>query len=299
MSGEEEKSTGGPILKSKTPSRWLVRLVVAIILLIGVYVFLRTAMHIWGCTHPPADAPRIAFSLDNTLLGQIGVTDATYQQAMVRAGGRLVTLRPDAAAPDTDPDAIEELLDNKEIDGVFLTGGGDVDPALYGGDADETMLVHRTRDDFEIALIKAAEARGLPIIGICRGCQILNVAFGGTLRNLRKEEDLKSSHLSLGGHSVELAPDSRLAEVLGVTRLKSVISLHGQAVDRPGEGIKIVGTGDDGVAEAIEADTDDEEVWITAIQWHPELALADEVQNRLFKAFVEQARKARQKRERF
>jgi len=159
-----------------------------------------------------------------------------------------------------------------------------------------TAVAGSLRDDFEIELIRAAARRDLPILGICRGCQILNVAFGGTLRNLRNEEVLNKTHLTLSGHSVELVPESRLADILGVTHLEDVISLHGQAVDRPGEGVTIVGTGDGGVAEAVEVAPAGADAWIIGIQWHPELALIDDVQNRLFAEFIDQAREMRIRR---
>jgi len=245
----------------------------------------------------PTDAPRIAFSLDNSLLGRVGITDATYQRVMSKAGGHLITLRPDAAGdPDVNLEAVKALLDERKIDGVLLTGGGDVDPKLYGGDPDSTMLVHRLRDDFEIALIRAAKERGLPILGICRGCQIINVALGGTVRNLRKEEDVKGYHLVLTGHAVDLASDSQLAEILGVTSLTKVVSLHGNAVGEPAPGIRIAATGPGGVVEAIEADPASGRGWIVGVQWHPELTLDEEVQHKVFKALIDQARKAHKRR---
>lgn len=241
----------------------------------------------------PADAPSIAFSLDNTLIGRIGVTDVSYQRAMFKAGGRLIIIRPDAAGDHgVSPDAIKGLLDDKQFDGVLLAGGGDVDPELYGGDPNKTMLIHRLRDDFEIALIREAKKRGLPILGICRGCQILNVALGGTLRNLRSEDNVKGRHLSLKRHAIELTPKSNLAEILGVTRLSKVISLHGQAVGDPGKGVRIAATGPGDVIEAIEAQNG----WALGIQWHPELTLNDKVQHRVFEAFVDRAQKARKSR---
>jgi len=283
--------------EAKRPARrWLVRVGVVCVVLVVFYVLVRFAFQFWNLSLP-ADAPRIAFSLDDTWIGQIGVTDTTYQQAMTRAGGRLITVRPDAAgSPKVEPELIETLLDEKKIDGLLLTGGGDVDPDIYGGDTDKTMLLHRLRDDFEIALIRAARARNLPILGVCRGCQILNVAFGGTLRNLRLEEELKESHFTFKGHPVELVPDSTLAKLLGVTRLDNAYSLHGQAADKPGTGVTVVATGPGDVVEAIEVDAENEESWIMAVQWHPEMAVTDAAQNKVFNAFVERARKARQQR---
>ncbi len=155
------------------------------------------------------------------------------------------------------------------------------------------MLIHRLRDDFEIALIHAAKRRGLPILGICRGCQILNVALGGKLRNLRKEDNVKGRHLSLKRHSVEITPKSNLAEILGVTNLSKVISLHGQAVGTLGRGVRIAATGPGEVIEAIEADSASGKGWILGIQWHPELTFNDKVQHSIFQAFVDRAHNIR------
>ena len=288
-SGNSKKVTKPP----RRRRRWLRRIGIVLALLIVTYLLFRLFYPPWINMRLPADAPRIAFSLDNTIIGRIGVTDATYQRAMFKAGGRLITLRPDAAGdPVVSPDAVKALLEEKQIDGILLAGGGDVDPKLYDGDPNRTMLVHRLRDDFEIALIHAAKKQGLPILGICRGCQILNVALGGTLRNLRREDNVKGRHLSLKRHAVELTPKSDLAELLGVTNLSKVISLHGQAVGTLGRGVRIAATGPGEVVEAIEADSASGKWWILGIQWHPELTLNDKVQHRIFQAFVNRARKA-------
>ena len=290
--------------------RWLCRIAIALVVLIGVYVLFRILYPVWINARLPADAPRIAFSVDNSLLGRIGVTDATYQRVMAAAGGRLITLRPNAAGDPVDPKAVEALIERKQIDGVLLTGGGDVDPNLYGGDPNTTMLVHRLRDDFEIALIRAARQRGLPILGICRGCQIINVALGGTIRNLRKEPELKQQHLILKGHPVDLIPDSKLAEILGVTHLPKVVSLHGNAVRELAPGVRIAATGPGNIIEAIEADSGDQAGWIVGIQWHPELMVTrpswpcffnsragrprhSEVQNKVYTILVDRARNVR------
>ena len=297
MTDGDTKNSGESAPRRKALFRKRVLLLVVAAALVGAFSLLRIAVRVWMQGRLPADAPRIAFSLDNTLLAQTGITDTMYEQAMIRAGGYLVNLRPDmAGSPQVDPRAVEGLLDEMEIDGVFLTGGGDVDPAIYGGETDNTMLVHRLRDDFEIELIRAAANRDLPILGICRGCQILNVAFGGTLRNLRTDDKLMETHLTLSGHSVDLVAESKLAGIFGGIHLDDVISLHGQAVDEAGDGVTIVGRGSDGVAEAIEVRPNGLEAWIIGIQWHPELALTDDVQNEYFAAFIEQAREARNRR---
>ncbi len=216
---------------------------------------------------------------------------------MTAAGGRLIKLRPDAAGKSkVNPQAVEILLEKEQIDGILLTGGGDVDPKLYGGDPNTTMLVHRLRDDFEIALIRAARERGLPMLGICRGCQILNIALGGTLRNLRKEQDVKDHHLVLSGHPVDLEPGSMLAETLGVRHLTKVVSLHGNAVGEPAPGVRIAATGCGSVIEAIEADSAGKTGWIVGIQWHPELTLDEQIQHKVYKVLVDRARQARKRR---
>jgi putative glutamine amidotransferase len=302
MNDEPAKHPGITSAPTGRRRRWPRRVAMALALsiagLVAVHLLLRFVYPHWTYMRLGADAPRIAFSLDNTLLGQVGITDATYRRAMSKAGGRLITLRPDAAGEDdADPQAVERLLDELQIDGVLLTGGGDVDPNVYGGDADRTMLVHRLRDDFEIALIRAARRRGLPILGICRGCQIINVALGGTVRNLRMEQDVKDRHLTLKGHPVDLAADSTLAGILGVTHLPKVISLHGQAVGVPGPEVRIAATGPGDVVEAIEADAASARGWIVGLQWHPELTLDDKVQHRVFETLVHRARTARHRRQ--
>lgn len=287
--------------QARKPRRWLRRVGIALAMLLVIVVTAYLVTHFlyphWLQQRVPNDAPRIAFSLDNSLLGQIGITDVTYQRALAKAGGRLITFRPDAAGdPNVSTEAVRALLERERIDGVLLTGGGDVDPNLYGGSPENTMLVHRLRDDFEIALIQAARAANLPVLGICRGCQIINVAFGGTLRNLREEEDMKGCHLVLTGHPVELVPGSALAEMLGVTDLAKVASLHGQAVGELAPEAKIAATGPGEVVEAIEVDTPAGRGWILGIQWHPELTLDDEIQHQVFRTLVDRARTARQRR---
>ena len=294
-----DKKTGNPakaIPPAKRIRRWLSRIGITLAVLIGIYVLFRLIYPVWINTRLPADAPRIAFSLDNSLLGQIGITDTTYQRVMTAAGGRLITLRPDAAGIPVSTEKIKSLLEKEKIDGVLLTGGGDVDPNLYGGDPNTTMLIHRLRDDFEIALIRAARQRGLPILGICRGCQILNVALGGTVRNLRKERHIKSIHMALKSHPVDLIDDSKLAETLGVTHLAKVVSLHGNSVGKLAPEVRIAATGPGSVVEAIEADSTGQRGWIVGIQWHPELTLDDQVQQKVFESLVDRARTVRERR---
>jgi putative glutamine amidotransferase len=292
----EDKSSNPPKAppRSKRRRRWLGALAIASVILVGAFLLMRFAYPVWLQMRLPKDAPRIAFSLDSTLLGQVGITDATYQRVMAGAGGRLVKLRPDAS--EAKVETAKALLEEERIDGVLLTGGGDVDPNLYGGEPGRTNRIHRLRDAFEIALIRAARNQSLPVLGICRGCQILNVALGGTVRNLRKEQDIKGRHMVLSGHPVNLAQDSKLAQTLGVSHLARVISLHGQAVGELGSGVRIAATGPGDVIEAIEADSGESKGWLVGVQWHPELTLDDHVQQMVFEELVSRARKARQRR---
>lgn len=300
MSNEQANDAPQSVPPAKR-RRWLRRLIISLVILIGVilalYLLVRFVYPVWLQSRLPEDAPRIAFSLDNTLLGQIGITDASYQRVIAAAGGRLIKLRPDMACdPNVDPNAVQALLEEKRIDAVLLAGGGDVDPQLYGGDPNLTMLVHRLRDDFEIALILAAKERGLPMLGICRGCQTINVALGGTIRNLRKEEHIAAKHMVLTGHAVDLDPNSVLAKTLGVNHLPKAVSLHGNSVAELAPGVRIAATGPGNVIEAIEADIAGERGWILGIQWHPELTLNDKVQHKIYKVFVDRARKAQNRR---
>jgi putative glutamine amidotransferase len=295
-SDKKTENPGKAISPARRVRRWLGRISITLAVLVGIYILFHLLYPVWINTRLPADAPRIAFSLDNSLLGRIGITDATYQRVMTAAGGRLITLRPDAAGVPVSHEGIGALLEKEKIDGVLLTGGGDVDPNLYGGDPNTTMLVHRLRDDFEIALIREARRRGLPMLGICRGCQILNVALGGTIRNLRKEQEVKSLHMGLKSHTVDLNPGSKLAETLGVTHLAKVISLHGNSVGRPAPEVTIAATGPGSVVEAIEADSAGQRGWIVGIQWHPELTLDKQVQQKVFESLVDRARTARERR---
>jgi len=133
------------------------------------------------------------------------------------------------------------------------------------------QLVDRDRDQFELALIEGALERDMPILGICRGIQILNVARGGTLRNLRDNAQLASLHGmevdSMAAHEVDILADSRLAELLGSGR-RRVNSFHGQAVGRVAPGLTVTARASDGVIEALQMPG---RTFVIAMQWHPEI----------------------------
>jgi len=209
----------------------------------------------------PEDAPVIGVSYDQAWHAHWGLSTKNYELCLLRAGARIVVLQPGEDDPRT-------VLDG--IDGLVLTGGGDVDPDLYAGQPGTGQLVDRERDDFEIALIHEAIQRDLPILGICRGVQILNVAHGGTIRNLR-DDALVARHgiglSSFDAHPVTVEANSRLAELCGAGK-RSVNSFHGQAVGEVGKGLSVVAVADDGVIEALERP---DKTFVVTTQWHPEV----------------------------
>jgi putative glutamine amidotransferase len=176
------------------------------------------------------------------------------------------------------------------LDGLVIPGGGDVDPARYGeAQAPETGGVDPDRDAWELACALAALDRRLPMLAVCRGCQVLNVALGGTL-----VQDVPSATGERHGwaarfdelvHEVRLAPASRLAGAIGATVI-GTNSLHHQAVGRLGEGVSAVGWAPDGAIEAIEVADHPE---VVAVQWHPELLEHDAVHQGLFRDLVRRA----------
>ncbi len=213
-----------------------------------------------------------------------------YVHAVQRAGGLAVLLPPDARAV-ADPDL---LLDR--VDALVLAGGTDVDPGSYGAAPHpETGPTRPERDAFELALARRAVERDLPLLAICRGMQVVNVAFGGTLEQ-HLPDRLGTAHGDpVGGlsatHDVDVAPGSRLAEACGgAARLERVTSHHHQGIAAVGEGLSAVGWSPDGLVEAVEAD---DGRWLVAVQWHPEATAGhDEAQQALFDGFVAEARLA-------
>lgn len=232
----------------------------------------------------PGDRPVVALSLDKSWFNRLGLNRTTYRRAILRAGGfpRLLDF-DDAGLEEVEPARVRRLLSG--VHGLILSGGGDVDPNLYGGDSRVGQSVKPMRDRFELALLAEAQRRGMPILAICRGTQLVNVARGGTLVNVRSDPELERRHRSLRSHAVALEPDSRLAELLGTRDVGRVVSWHGQAVAEPGDGVRVVGRASDGVVEAIEVVAADAP-WIMGVQWHPEVSRRDEVQARLFEAFL-------------
>ena len=208
---------------------------------------------------------------------------------MRRAGGEPVLVPPGVDDP-------AGLL--ARLDGLVLAGGGDIDPARYGGLAHETVYaLDPTRDEGELALAQLVLERELPTLAICRGMQVVNVALGGSLHVHvpdvvdgtvihRKEPEALRGMPGPTPHDIEVEPDSFLAGVMGADRV-TPMSWHHQAVDAVGEGLRVVGRARDGTVEALEHET---HPWLAIVQWHPELtAGGDPTQQRLFDALIDRA----------
>lgn len=229
--------------------------------------------------------------------------------ALRRHGATAVRLSPGRARPEA------------PLDGLVLGGGSDVDPRLYGArrlEAPSRQEARRRsrlgwlrrllglpwrllkgmfrigalpldppRDAFELELLTDAHERGLPVLGICRGSQLINTFFGGTLHQDLKAADLAPTRFDsvLPRRPVQILAGSRLRRVLGIERCR-VNSLHNQAVDRPGDDLEIVARDDDGVVQAIEHR---EHPFLIGVQWHPEYLPQKRVQRRLFAALVHSA----------
>lgn len=191
--------------------------------------------------------------------------NGAYVDAVVRAGGT------PCVAPVMDPAHAAEVLG--PAGALLLTGGEDVAPDLFGQSARPGLgRVTRDRDEWEIALVHAARARGLPVLAVCRGIQVLNVALGGTLiQDIPRECPGAMAHQQQEGrsartHAIACTPGSRLAALLGDGA--SVNSMHHQAIAVAAPGLRVTATAPDGVIEAVEWTGSD--WWALGVQWHPE-----------------------------
>jgi putative glutamine amidotransferase len=195
-----------------------------------------------------------------------------YLSALARAGAVPALLDP------SEPVDLTDLL--ARFDGLLLLGGGDVDPARYGAleQHPEVGGIDERHDAFELAALRAALDLNLPVLAVCRGCQVLNVAMGGTLR---QHVDDHQGHV----HPVTLVPGSRTEAAMGVGS-PAGWSRHHQVIDRVGDGLVVTASAD-GLVEGVER-TDG---WVVGVQWHPEDSAADDpAQQGLFDAFVAECR---------
>ena len=206
-----------------------------------------------------------------------------YVRAVEHAGGRPLVVPPSE-------DGLEETLDS--LDGVIFSGGGDLDPELYGAEPhDETDMPRTERDAAELRLLQAALDRDMPVLAICRGSQLLNVARGGNLEQHLPETVGHEQHRhdpgSFSDHDVKVAAGSRLGGLLGDRA--PVKSHHHQGYGRIGSGLREVAWAEDGVVEGLE---DSDKRFALGVLWHPE----EGEDFALFQGLVDEARRYRQER---
>lgn len=213
-----------------------------------------------------------------------------YVAAVRRSGASPVIVPGPPAA------LAEEVL--APFSGLLLAGGGDVDPSLYGAARHPSVYgIDHDRDALEAALLPAAVAAGMPVLAICRGLQLLNVVFGGTLvQHLPEVLDGvvhgdPTKGLSVH-HAVQVQPGSLLAGAVAAERVERCASHHHQGLATLGEGLVPVAWSDDGLVEAVERPAGPG--WIVGVQWHPEVTASDDPQQQaVFDAFVDEARRWR------
>lgn len=215
----------------------------------------------WGVWHEPAD-----------------LLPTTYADGVRAAGGLAILLPPGEASSSA------AILDG--IDGLLLAGGADVDPARYGAErAEATGPARPDRDEWELALTHAALERDLPLLAVCRGMQVLNVALGGDLRQHLPHDVGTEVHCPTigqhGRHGVRTAPGTAVAAMFG--ERAEVATYHHQSVAGLGADLVATGWSDDGVVEAVELAG---RTWVVGVQWHPEVFAGAP----LFEAFVAAAR---------
>ncbi|CAB4702700.1 MAG: gamma-glutamyl-gamma-aminobutyrate hydrolase family protein [Actinobacteria bacterium] len=221
---------------------------------------------------------------------EVSFAGRRYLDAVIRAGGEPVTIAP----RELSDEFAAQILGR--FDGLLLMGGSDVDPAMYDQEPHpRTYGVDRRNDEFEATLCRAAARIGLPTLAICRGMQVANVAFGGSLHQHLADLEVPSqvahgphgfpSPLEGVEHSIEIAPGSLLAKALNGCDVPPAISYHHQAVDRLGSGFTATAWATDGHVEAMERS----DGWFVCLQWHPEdTAHSDPAQQRIYDAFVKQ-----------
>jgi gamma-glutamyl-gamma-aminobutyrate hydrolase PuuD len=224
---------------------------------------------------PPLIAVTTSLTLEGRDRAQL---NASYIRAVEGAGGVPILIPPQLSLA-----TIQALI--ATVHGLVLTGGGDLNPARYGENNTASTNISDDRDTAEEAALNLALDRGIPILAICRGMQVLNVALGGTLvQDIATEIGTIVVHASpRGTHPVRVTPGSRLACLLG-TENAEVNSRHHQAIKTLGEGLIATAWAPDGVIEGVELPGQ----WVAGVQWHPEDMIDDsETARRLFAALVE------------
>jgi gamma-glutamyl-gamma-aminobutyrate hydrolase PuuD len=242
----------------------------------------------------PARRPRIGMTtyLEDARWGvwerPAALVPQVYLDAVDAAGGIPLLLPPREAGPGA-PVELEARDTVEVLDGLLVIGGADVDPAGYGEQPHPTTSSRPRRDAHEVALLRAARRRGLPVLGVCRGAQLMNVMLGGTLQQHLPEQVGHDRHRpgpgEFGACPVRIEPGTRLHDILGAE--VKVPCYHHQALGRLADGLRATATADDGTVEAVETAQPEREEWFVGVQWHPE---EDPGDLRLFEAHVEAAR---------
>jgi putative glutamine amidotransferase len=238
--------------------------------------------------------PRIGLSLDTGALDEgkkLYELNVDYANAVIRAGGMPVPL------PHTHDHALRvEMIES--LDGLIIPGGSDIDPALFGQPRHtKSKLVDPDRQAFDLAMLSLAEQRHLPTLGICLGCQLMNVHRRGTLHQHLPDADLGTGAAALehsragdrtNYHTVTIRAGTRLADILAADNIQAN-SRHHQGIAKVGHGLIASAAAPDGLVEAIEDPT--LPMWL-AVQWHPE-NLGGTMHDKLFETLIKQAQKRR------
>jgi putative glutamine amidotransferase len=202
-----------------------------------------------------------------------------HRLALMRAGARSVRLTPGDSLP------------KEPLQGLVIGGGDDIGAEIYGGQVLPDVRIDPDRDKLELGLLRAALPMGLPVLGICRGSQMINVALGGTLHTDIYEVYVQAPKMRtvLPRKSVSIMPDTALDRILRCNPCQ-VNALHHQSVDKLGEGLRIAAQDESGIVQAVESET---APFLLGVQWHPELLVWKKPQQRLFAALAEASRRAR------
>ncbi|MAY70463.1 MAG: gamma-glutamyl-gamma-aminobutyrate hydrolase [Halomonas sp.] len=202
--------------------------------------------------------------------------------AVWRHGGKPLRLSPSRPRPD-------------RLDGLIVGGGDDIQAHLYGGEMQLDVRVDPERDELELELLAREIPRNTPVLGICRGSQLINVHLGGTLDSdiYTTHEGLKRRRTVLPRKTVDIVEGSRLHQLLRVSWCR-INSLHHQAVEHTGRGVDIVARDRDGLVQGIESREHD---FLLGVQWHPEFLIFNRPQQRLIRALVDAARKPHAERQ--